>query len=113
MIHDLAAIQCLLDGGLRFRLRFGHGIGGCRGRRIHLTLSRAANPVGLPDYTRGLFDAIKQLEDAGNTVFPSHAEALWRENKAYMYENSGSWGYLIPKPASCAGASRYRRPPSR
>lgn len=96
LIHDLAIIKGLIDRGVPFRLHCGPGIGVFMGRNIHHTLSRAKNPFRLPDYTRGLFDAIGQLEAAGNRVFPSHTESVWWENKAYMYGRFRELG--IPHP---------------
>lgn len=97
VIYDLAVISCLIGAGRPFRLRFGLAAGDLRGKKVHFTLSREFNPLGLADYTKYIFDAVGRLERGGNTVFPSRAEALWWENKAYMHERFAALGIRHPE----------------
>ena len=62
----------------------------------HLRVIEAANLLDLPDYTACLFEALRQLEAAGNTVYPSLSEARWWENKAFMYARFSELG--VPHP---------------
>lgn len=96
LIYDLAMVRGLMDGGKHFCIRRGLDIGGLRGKRVHVNLSRDFNPFGYADYTRSLFGAIKRLEADGNTVFPSYEEARLWENKEYMHRRFSELG--IPHP---------------
>lgn len=97
VIYDLAVIAWFIGAGRPFCLRFGAVTDGLRGRRVHVTLSRQLRPGSGADYTKGAFDLIRELEAAGNSVFPSLREALFWENKAHMYGKFRELGISHPE----------------
>ena len=84
VVKDVAILAALCERGVRFRIVTGRDIEHVRDARVLYTI-HPYNPERRADHSAGLMTALRALEAAGNTLYPSAAEAEWWENKVFMH----------------------------
>ena len=95
-LRDAALCLALHEHGTKYRILRGPHLGSLVGQRVFLHIGQHLNPFGFTDYSAIWPYIIGELEEAGNTVFPSkHEAALW-ENKAHMHRLFEARGVQAP-----------------
>jgi len=85
IVKDAGLLAGLARAGVPYQLVTGRKIEEVHGKRIVYSIF-PYNPKRRRNYSAGLIEALGEIENKSNTLFPSVAEAEWWENKVHMHE---------------------------
>jgi glutathione synthase/RimK-type ligase-like ATP-grasp enzyme len=96
-LNDMALINAFITKGEEFELIIGPRIDKKSSRNIYYTISKEFNLFHLPNHSSMILCIVEELENQGNTLFPSLHELIFWENKSYMHKQFDLLGINTPK----------------